>query len=69
MLISTFAINLMIYLNSRPYMGVCLYTIIAVPFSDMFNIQDFMNYHFLKCHDIHNTTSKFESTDCTNEVS
>jgi hypothetical protein len=37
---------LLIFLPTRPYTGVCHYTIIALTISDTFRIRDFMNYTF-----------------------
>jgi hypothetical protein len=36
--------DLLIFLPTRPYTGICLYTIIALTISDMFGIRDLMNY-------------------------
>jgi len=38
--------NLLIYLPTRPYTGICLYIIIALTISDTFRIRDFMKYAF-----------------------
>jgi len=63
---------LLIYLPTRPYTGVCLYTIIALTISDTFRIRDSMNYPLSTCHDTQITPEisyRFESTDCIREVS
>jgi hypothetical protein len=53
---------LLIYLPTRPYTGVCLYTIIALTISDTFRIRDFMNYPFPTRHDTRDTLYRFGST-------
>ena len=60
------------YLPIRQYMGICLYTYIALTISDTIRIWDFMNYHFPTRHEtqtMHEISYGFETTDCFSEVS
>ena len=61
-----------IYHHTRPYTGVCLYTIIAFTISDTFRLLDFMTYPFPTRRDtqsMREISYGFENTDCISEVS